>query len=91
MAFEKIQTTGQIKNYTRTEGGIKVSFKNVLFPDSARNALDLWMDGDKIEITVTVETYQDELPMKAKVESTPEFTEEEEAQLAAADAKRRRS
>jgi YbbR domain-containing protein len=91
MAFEKIETTGQIRSYTRTDDGIKVAFKDVLFNDSARNALDLWMSGDKIEVRVTVETFQDELPMKVKKPSmdTPAFTPEEEAQLARADAKRR--
>jgi hypothetical protein len=86
--FQKIETTAQIKNYTRTEDGIKVAFKNMLFTDEARNALDWWMSGDKIEVRITVETYQDELPMK-KENTIPGLTEEEEAVLDAADARRR--
>lgn len=61
MAFEKIQATGQIKDYTRTDEGIKVKLKNVLFSDKARDQLNFWMDGE-VEVRVTIETFQDALP-----------------------------
>ena len=64
MSFEKIEALGVVKRYTRTEEGIKVSFKDLLFPDASRDTLDFWMDSE-IRVRVVMQTYQDGLRMDA--------------------------
>lgn len=63
MPFAKIEALGTVKNYTRTDEGVKVGLKDVLFPDKVRDTLDFWIDSE-VQVRVTIATYQDELPMK---------------------------